>query len=404
MSLPNLLLVTPSLPSLTGTGTMLRSAMSLEALRTHFQVHVMNLNLWSTKFGKLSLVHNRAASYIEVPGGGRDVDGGVLLDNFFPGVRFRAIHTYRLAMARLVVGMLPRIKAPLPYLVLDLDDDECELSSHLSSLLEDSNDLEAANQLRAAQPQLRMLQKMLTHRFNAICMASLHDCHVLAARSPGVSVHHLPNGVRIPESLDAGRVPLREGGAAKILFVGALNYPPNTDGICFFCEQVLPLIQAESPVPVSLEVVGSDPPQRVALLARNPAVTIHGNVSSVEPYYRDASLCVVPLRAGSGTRIKILEAFSLRRPVVSTRLGAEGLDVTDGDQLVLADEPEAIARACLHMLDDSASRDRMVNSAYAWVRRNHSTVSVQRAIDAIYAPVLTPFAESGPPLQQDAAR
>ena len=402
MSLPNLLLVTPSLPSLTGTGTMLRSAMSLESLSTRFQVHVLNLNLWSTRFGKLSLVHNRAASYTEVPGGSQ-VDGGALLDNFFPGVQFAAIHTYRLAMARLVVGMLPRIKSPLPYLVLDLDDDECELSSHLSSLLEDGNDPQGASQLRAAQPQLRMLQKMLIHRFDAICMASLHDCRVLAARYPGASVNHLPNGVRIPENPCADRVPYREGEAAKILFVGALNYPPNTDGICFFCERVFPLIQKTSGIPLSLQVVGSDPPPRVALLSRNPAVTVYGNVPSIEPYYCDASLCVVPLRAGSGTRIKILEAFSLRRPTVSTRLGAEGLDVTHGEQLLLADEPEDFARACLHMLNDTGSRDRMVNSADAWVRSNHSITSIQRAMDAIYRPLLARLGESGVP-PQDTAR
>jgi glycosyltransferase involved in cell wall biosynthesis len=404
MSLPNLLFITPSLPSMPGTGTMLRSAMSFEVLSTRFQVHVLNLNLWSTGFGKLSLVHNRAASYTEVSGGSRDIEDGTLLDNFYPGVRFAAIHTYRLALARVALGILARIKTHQPYLVLDLDDDECAISTHLLSLLEEDRDLEAAKHLRAEQPQLLMLQRLMAHRFDAISMASLHDCRVLAQRYPEASVHHLPNGVRIPENPDAEAFRDRRARTARILFVGALNYPPNTDGIGFFCDQVLPLIQERAGIPVSLQVVGSDPPARVARLTRNLAVTIHGNVPSVEPYYRDADLCIVPLRAGSGTRIKILEAFSFQRPVVSTRLGAEGLDVTDGEHLLLADEPEAMAQACLKMLDDGESRDRMVCSAYAWVREKHSVASIQAAMDSIYQPVLAPLATADLPREEHTRR
>jgi len=167
-----------------------------------------------------------------------------------------------------------------------------------------------------------------------------------------------------------------------------LYYAPNADGICYFCERVLPLIQEMAETPISLQVVGADPLRRVALLDRNPAVTIHVNVPSVAPFYHQADLCIVPLRAGSGTRIKILEAFSFRRPVVSTRLGAEGLAVADGEHLLLADEPEAMARACLTMLEDRESRDRMVGSAYQWVLENHSVASVEAAMDSIYRPVL----------------
>jgi glycosyltransferase involved in cell wall biosynthesis len=140
--------------------------------------------------------------------------------------------------------------------------------------------------------------------------------------------------------------------------------------------------------PVTLRVVGADPLRKVTRLAANPAVTIHASVPSVAPFYHEADLCIVPLRAGSGTRIKILEAFSFRRPVVSTRLGAEGLAVTDGEQLLLADEPEAMARACLMMLKDRERRDRMVDAAYQWVFENHSIASVDAAVDSIYRPVL----------------
>lgn len=391
MSLPDLLFVTPVLPSPAGSGTMLRAAVSLEALSKRFQVHVLNFNLWTTNFGRPSFAHSRAASYTEVPGRRKDIDGAALLDHLFPAVQFAAIHTFRLAMARVSVGMLARTKARQPYLVLDLDDNECDLSTRLVNLLERDNDLEAAKYVRAEQPQMRILEKMLAPRFQALCLANPDDCRVFAARYPGVAVHHLPNVVRLPE--DLGVEAVSQSRSARLLFVGALNYPPNIDGICFFCEQVLPLIEVRAGTPVSLRVVGSDPKPRVSLLNRNPAVTIHGNVPSVDPYYRDADVCIVPVRAGSGTRIKILEAFSFRRPVVSTRLGAEGLGVIDGEHLLLADEPEEIARKCLTLLNDRESRDRMVESAYRWVLENHSLPRMQAAVDSIYRPVLAQLSE-----------
>jgi glycosyltransferase involved in cell wall biosynthesis len=170
--------------------------------------------------------------------------------------------------------------------------------------------------------------------------------------------------------------------------VGALYYLPNADGICHFVEQVLPAVHRMAGAPIALRIVGADPLRRVTELAGNPSVTVHANVSSVAPFYEQASLCIVPLRVGSGTRIKILEAFSYRRPVVSTHLGAEGLAVKDGEHLILADEPEAMARACATLLSDHTMRDQMVGSAYEWVFRNHTVANVEAALDSIYRPVL----------------
>jgi len=392
MSLPNLLFVTPSLPSPIGTGSMLRAAMSLEALRKRFRVHVLNLNVWSWNLGRPSFVLNRAASYAEVPGTKGDVDGATLLDKFFPGIPFSAIHTFKLVTARATVGMLSAIGAPHPWLVLDLDDDECARSESLLRLLEEGegNDPQAVSRARADQTRLRMMERMLAPRFQAICLAGLDDCRVVQARYPRIDVHHLPNAIDLPENFGGNGVSLRGDPAARLLFVGALYYTPNADGICWFCERVLPLLQEMAGTPVILQVVGADPLRSVARLARNPAVTIHANVPSVAPFYHETDLCIVPLRAGSGTRIKILEAFSFHRPVVSTRLGAEGLALIDGEHLLLADEPEAIARACLTLLKDRERRDRVVAAAWQWVLENHSIANVEAAMDSIYRPVLAP--------------
>jgi glycosyltransferase involved in cell wall biosynthesis len=254
--------------------------------------------------------------------------------------------------------------------------------------MEQENDLPAVKRGRADEAQLRMLERMMVPRFKAICLAGVDDCPVLGRRYPSVAVHHLPNAVNLPDNPAGQVVPPQRNPAATLLFVGALYYAPNADGICYFVERVLPLVQEMAGTPVSLRVVGADPLRRVSLLAQNPAVTIHPNVPTIAPFYEEADLCIVPLRAGSGTRIKILEAFSFRRPVVSTRLGAEGLAATDGEHLFLADEPEAMARACVLLLGDQELRNRMVDSAYAWVLQHHSIANVEAAMDLIYRPVL----------------
>jgi glycosyltransferase involved in cell wall biosynthesis len=384
MSLPNLLFVTPSLPSPRGTGSMLRAAMTLDALSRRFRVHVLNLNVWSWGTGNRAFMQSRAVSYAELPTTQADINTPTLLQRHFANVNFAAIHTFRLVMARVTIGILAAGQTPNPYLVLDLDDDECARSSGMLALMEHHNDLPQLKRARADQAQLRMLERMMVPRFNAICLAGMDDCHALASRYPRVAVHHLPNAIDLPETHSHITTP-----AADLLFVGALYYAPNADGICHFVEQVLPLIQQTLPT-VTLKVIGADPLPRVSALAQNPAVTVHPNVPSVAPFYHEASLCIVPLRAGSGTRIKILEAFSFHRPVVSTRLGAEGLDLVDGEHLLIAEEPEAMAQACISLLNDHALRTKIINSAYAWVARNHSIANVQTAIDTIYQPVLAP--------------
>ena len=324
MSLPDILFITPSLPSLFGTGSMLRAAMSLEALRKKFRVHVLNLNVWSWGAGTPSFLTNRVASYAEVPAHAGDIDTSALLDRYFPGINFVAIHTFKLVMARVAVGILTGWKGPRPYLILDLDDDECARSASLLKVMELDGDLQGLKRGKMDEMQLRMLEKMMVPRFDAICLAGLDDCDVLASRYPSVTVYHLPNAIDLPANNDGRKVSAPNDGIAKILFVGALYYAPNVDGICYFVEKVLPLIHDMLGTPVSLRIVGAEPPRRVFDLSQYRGVTIYPNVPSIAPFYEEADLCIVPLRAGSGTRIKILEAFRFRRPVVSTVLGAEG--------------------------------------------------------------------------------
>jgi glycosyltransferase involved in cell wall biosynthesis len=141
-----------------------------------------------------------------------------------------------------------------------------------------------------------------------------------------------------------------------------MSYQPNEDGILFFCAEILPLIRQRTPQRVVLEVVGRGPSARVAALGKDDTITVTGEVETVEPCYERADVVVVPLRFGGGTRIKILEALALGKPVVSTSIGAEGLDLVDGRDILIADDPEGFAAACLRLMADPILRSRIAES------------------------------------------
>ena len=177
----------------------------------------------------------------------------------------------------------------------------------------------------------------------------------------------IPNGVDLEFFR---RAPLSEATPGQIVFVGAMRYRPNADGAIFFVEQIFPLIRKELPE-ASFAIVGADPPPAVRELDRVPGVTVTGTVSDVRPWLRAAQIVVVPLRNGGGTRIKILEAFGSGRPVVSTQAGAEGLEVSGESQLLLADDPEAFARAVIQLANREELRSRLTDAAYDLVRRRY---------------------------------
>lgn len=153
--------------------------------------------------------------------------------------------------------------------------------------------------------------------------------------------------------------PPRTGGAT-ILFQGSFDWAPNADAAGWLTGEILPLIRERVP-DARVVLAGTSTPDVAALAG--PHVEVTGAVPSMAPYLRAADLVVVPLRVGSGTRIKILEAFAHGVPVVSTAVGAEGLDVVAGRHLALADTAEDLARHCADLLTDRPSRDAMTATA-----------------------------------------
>jgi polysaccharide biosynthesis protein PslH len=167
----------------------------------------------------------------------------------------------------------------------------------------------------------------------------------------------------------------RPGGWAKsashnMVFTGSMDWLPNDDAIRYFMREIMPLIRQKVP-DATLTVVGRNPaPALVELGKSDPSLVITGRVEDVRPYMESAAAYIVPLRIGGGTRLKIFEAMAMEKAVVSTRVGAEGLPLSDGVELLLADEPAAFAGAVVRVLTDGSYAAELGQRAASIVRKS----------------------------------
>lgn len=193
-------------------------------------------------------------------------------------------------------------------------------------------------------------------------VTSERDGEVLISHSPGLKTAVITNGV----DCDHFARPAGPRRAESAVFVGATHYFPNEDGVLFFMREVEEKIRRAWPA-FTLTVVGGNPPPSITRY-RSKHVDVTGYVDDVRPYMWEAAVFVVPLRMGGGTRFKIVEAMAAGIPVVSTRLGAEGIPVSDGRELLLADEPEAFATAVGRVFSDPLLAQSMSREGLSFVR------------------------------------
>jgi len=194
------------------------------------------------------------------------------------------------------------------------------------------------------------------------------------------SVTLVPNGVDCAAYADLPTG--RPAHATNILYVGAMSWSPNVAAVSFLAREVLPRLRAVMP-DVRLKIVGRGATADVKALAACPGVDVLGEVSAVQPHLLDAGVLAVPLEAGGGTRLKILEAFAAGLPVVSTAVGCEGLRVVHGEHLIVA-ERAGFADAVLAALSDPASGARLAANARVLVRESYDWSTVgEAACDAV---------------------
>jgi sugar transferase (PEP-CTERM/EpsH1 system associated) len=204
-------------------------------------------------------------------------------------------------------------------------------------------------------------------RVTSVVAVSAQDAEVFRRDYGVAEVPDVPTGVDTDYFVRQPEVARTPG---SMVFTGSMDWMPNEDGIGWFVEAILPRIRAAIPT-ATLTIVGRNPTPKVrALHAPDAGVSVTGSVPDVRPYLASHQLFIVPLRVGGGTRLKIYEGMTMGLPTVSTTIGAEGLPVVDGEHLVLADEPEAFAQACIALLNDPARSESMGNAADSYVREH----------------------------------
>jgi glycosyltransferase involved in cell wall biosynthesis len=226
----------------------------------------------------------------------------------------------------------------------------------------------------------RAYERTLPSRFERVVIAKAED----RAQFPTRLQHKIaviPNGISIPPALDRT---LEKPN--RLLFVGTLSYGPNVDAARFLGLEVMSRLWELSPE-VRLDVVGRGPVHPAVLEAlRDPRCSIHESPADVGPFYRAATVVVTPIRRGSGTRIKVLEALAYEKALVSTTFAPEGLGLAPDKHYVAADTPAELAQACATMLADSARRHALGAAGRAFVERHFAWEEIESTIAALAQP------------------
>lgn len=217
---------------------------------------------------------------------------------------------------------------------------------------------------------------------DAILVTSQRDKSLLDTEIPETPKFVIPNGVDLSYFHPASE-PVEP---FSLVFTGAMNYFPNSDGMIHFLREVLPLIRERVPQ-VKVYVVGNSPPKQLTEYASSDVV-ITGFVEDVRPFVHRASVYIVPLRMGGGTRLKVLEAMAMKKPIVTTSIGCEGIELTNGNSMIVADRPGDFANAVAELLLDSAKRARLADAGYENVRNKYDWVTIGDRLAEAYESIM----------------
>ena len=409
------LYVTPTMPRRSGNGLAMRAAAMLDALARLFDVHLFVVPVagtpgassdfvrrTATRIGGLDLAtsldplyaligrvldpQQRAQAELAYPkpylSRFCSADSADKLLEWSNQFAVDAVHVMRLYLAPLAQPFLRRRRAGRPFCVLDLDDDDAQTCRRLMRLHSDLGDRRAAAVAAAEADKYDVLARRYLAAFDRVTVCSETDAGRLFTSFPDARLAVVPNGYP-PTDCSRRHCPPAPG-PLRLLFVGTLGYFPNADAARFLCHRVLPALRRLTDRDIRIELVGAGDTAALADLPRHPEVRLHGFVGDLAPLYAPADVAVVPVRAGGGTRIKLLEAFAHRVPVVATKLGAEGIDAADGEHLSLADDAEAFARACLDVKQNSAQAAARASRAAALLAARYSPVQVDAAVAEVY--------------------
>ncbi|HTS57940.1 MAG TPA: glycosyltransferase family 4 protein [Terriglobales bacterium] len=242
--------------------------------------------------------------------------------------------------------------------------------------------------------KMRRFEPEQVRRFDHVIAVSEQDREAMSSMVDPAAISVIPTGVDLakyryqPDTRPAEHL---------VVFVGSMDWEANIDGVEFFCDQVWPRVVARVPK-ARFRIVGRNPHPRVKKLV-SPSVEVSGSVPSTVDHLREAAVIVVPLRMGSGTRIKIYEGMAMGKATVSTRVGAEGLDVHHGQDILLADDPQGLADSICTLLGDESLRRRIEAAAHHTASQYDWSVVTERFVEILEATIeRTRRRSAGPPV------
>lgn len=265
------------------------------------------------------------------------------LNGWMQGHQYDVVHVSRLYLAPLTEAW-PDAAAPARF-VIDCDEDDASAYRRVAKLERKNGRHGRADWAEAEADAFDSLARQSLPRFDLAFSASATEAASLSSYSAKVVV--VPNVA--PSGSRSVRRPQPRLGKT-LLCVGTMGYAPNDDGARWLITRIWPRIRRALRASIRLLIVGSNPSPSLIRLGRRRDVTVTGTVRDIGAFYRDADLAVIPIRAGGGTRIKLLEAAAHGTPIVSTTFGAAGTTLRHGRELLIADDEEQFARACVNVL------------------------------------------------------
>ncbi len=300
--------------------------------------------------------------------------------------RFDVVHADQLSMAQYALWARSRTSghdSRAPKLVLDQHNAVYAIPERMAASV--SNPFMRAF-LRLESRKVARYEVTTCCRFDRVVWVTQQDYEAVRRRLPDPTSCQLDSTV-IPICVAPRETPViaRQEGARRVTFVGGLHYPPNAQGLLWFAEQVFPQVLAQAPDAV-LTVIGNRPPKEVlALQSRCSNVQVTGYVEEIAPYLAETAVFIVPLLAGGGMRVKILDAWMWGVPIVSTTIGAEGIEIRPRENILIADTPGDFAQATVHLLQNLDAGRRMAEAGRRWVESHYDWRQVYRMWDSVYA-------------------
>ncbi|MDB5540991.1 MAG: hypothetical protein JWQ89_2718 [Devosia sp.] len=248
---------------------------------------------------------------------------------------------------------------------LDFDEDEQTSYREIAAGHRQASRHAAAAWAEAEATAISALIRHHASRVELGFVAGAPDAAAIGARHPGLRLEIVGNAIAMPPH------PRHDDDGATLLFVGSFGYAPNVDAVRWFAEAIWPTVRATASRPPRLLIVGRDAAPDLLKTADHPGIEVLGEIGDIADAYRRATLVIAPLRAGAGTRLKLIEAAAHGVPIVATGLAARGLELKAPDHLWLADDPAAFAAVVLEALDRPAERAGRAALALELVRTRH---------------------------------